>query len=170
DLPHPLSTYGKSKLWGEYFTIHCNPNHLVLRTSWLYGKVGRNFVKTVVHLAQRGEDLRIVDDQRGSPTFVGDIVAQTWILLEKDRVGCYHSANQGETTWYRLAQKVFTELKLQAQVIPIATKEYRTLAKRPKYSVLQNFLLEMEGLNIMRLWDEALKDFLQNFKGEFVDG
>lgn len=170
DSPHPLSIYGRSKLWGEYFTTYCNPNYLIMRTSWLYGRVGQNFVKTVINLARKGEDLRIVDDQRGSPTFVGDAVTQAWVLLEKDRVGCYHSANVGEVTWYRLAQKVLAELKFQVQVVPIVTKEYRALAERPKYSVLRNFLLEMEGLNIMRPWDEALEDFLQKFKGESFGG
>mgnify|MGYP001122957787 CR=1 FL=1 len=161
DAPHPLSAYGCSKLWGEHYTRSCNPNHLILRTSWLYGRRGHNFIKTIVRLVKEKPSLKVVDDQRGSPTWAKELVRQTLVLLEKDRVGLYHCANCGETTWFRLAQAVFTELGFEVEVNPITTEEYGAPAERPRYSVLENYCLEIEGLNLMRPWQDALREFLR---------
>jgi|YNPBryunderm2012_1023409.scaffolds.fasta_scaffold02390_5 dTDP-4-dehydrorhamnose reductase len=161
DVPHPLSTYGCSKLWGEHYTRSCNPNHLILRTSWLYGKRGHNFIKTILRLVKEKRALRVVDDQRGAPTWTRDLVRQTLLLLEKDRVGLYHCADLGETTWFRLAQAVCVGLGFEVEVTPITTEEYGAPARRPGYSVLENYCLGMEGLNLMRPWQDALREFLR---------
>ncbi len=164
DRPEPISTYGQSKLWGEQYTKEFNPNHLILRVSWLYGINGNNFVKTVIKLAKRNKQLRIVNDQYGVPTYTLDVVKQTIKLLENDRIGVYHSSNIGETTWFEFANEVVKDLVLQSEVIPIKSEEYPTLAKRPKHSVLKNYFLGLEKLNIMRQWKVALKDFINNYK------
>lgn len=165
DDPNPLSVYGLSKLYGEKLTIEHNPNHLILRISWLYGIYGRNFVKTILNLARERKKLTIVNDQRGSPTYTLDVAKQVYELIKKDKVGIYHSSNQGETTWYDFAKRIIEILKIKdVEVLPIKTEEYPSIAKRPKYSVLDNFLLKLEGINIMRDWEIALEDFLNTYK------
>lgn len=170
DEPHPLSVYGWSKLWGEHFTRTCNPDHLVIRTSWLYGRTGHNFVKTVVRLAKKKEELRVVDDQYGVPTWTKDLVGQTFELIVKDRVGLYHCANLGVTSWFHFGRTILQILGLAVKVLPIRTEEYSALAQRPKYSVLGNCFLELEGLNRMRSWEEALREFLTHFGEELFHG
>jgi len=164
DKPNPLSTYGMTKLLGEEYTKEFNPDHLILRISWLYGIHGKNFVKTIIEKGIKEKKLRIVDDQIGSPTYTLDVVKQTWELIKKDKVGIYHSSNQGETSWFKFAKKIIEILGLKdIEITPIKTGEYPSLAKRPKYSALENYLLKLEGLNIMRDWEDALNDFLNTY-------
>jgi dTDP-4-dehydrorhamnose reductase len=170
DSPNPISTYGRSKLLGEIYTSKHNPNHLILRISWLYGINGRNFVKTIIKKAKEEKELKIVSDQKGSPTYTLDVVKQTWELIKKDKVGIYHSANQGETSWYEFAKKIIEKLKINVKISPIKTGEYPALAKRPKYSVLDNHLLKLEGINIMRDWETALNEFLDNYGTLLLEG
>ncbi len=165
DEPKPLSTYGLSKLYGEKLTREHNPNHLILRISWLYGINGRNFVKTVINLAKEKKKLTIVNDQKGSPTYAYDAVKQTYELIKKDKVGIYHSSNHGETTWYNFAKKIVEILKIEnTEIVPIKTEDYPSMAKRPKYSPLENFLLKLEKMDIMRDWESALEDFLNSYR------
>ncbi len=103
DAPNPLSVYGKSKLMGESSVRATSPNHLILRTSWLFGCHGKNFIRTIVSLAQEGKPLRVVDDQRGSPTFTRDLAARTAFLLQAGCWGTYHVTNSGVCSWYELA-------------------------------------------------------------------
>jgi dTDP-4-dehydrorhamnose reductase len=170
DSPNPISTYGSSKLLGEIYTSKHNPNHLILRISWLYGINGRNFVKTIIKKAKEEKELKIVSDQKGSPTYTLDVVKQTWELIKKDKVGIYHSANQGETSWYEFAKKIIEKLKINVKISPIKTGEYPALAKRPKYSVLDNYLLKLEGINIMRGWETALNEFLDTYGTLLLEG
>ncbi len=167
DKPNPISCYGESKFVGEQFTREFNPNHLILRISWLYGINGNNFVKTIVKLAKEKKPLKIVDDQRGTPTYTLDVVKQTWRLIQKGSVGLYHSSNDGEATWFDFAKEIVSNLNLNAEVTPIKTEEYPTKAKRPPYSILENYSLELEDLNIMRDWREALRDFTNRYKEQF---
>ncbi len=170
DNPNPLSIYGKSKLWGEVYTKEKNPNFLILRISWLYGIYGKNFVKTIIKKAKEEKELRIVNDQKGSPTYTLDVVKQTWELIKRDKVGIYHSTNQGETTWYEFAKKIIEKLNVKTKISPIKTEEYPTLAKRPKYSVLENYFLKLEGINIMRDWEAALSEFLNIYHTLLLEG
>jgi len=169
DKPNPISVYGKSKLLGETYTKEHNTNHLVLRISWLYGINGSNFVKTIIRLAKEKGELRVVNDQVGTPTYALDLVKQTWKLIQEDSVGLYHSANVGQTTWFEFAKRIVEKLKLNAKVVPIKTEEFPSLAKRPKFSVLENYLLELENKNIMRKWEEAFDEFVEKHKIEMLN-
>ncbi len=169
DKPNPLSIYGKSKLFGEEFTKQFNPNHLILRTSWLYGINGSNFVKTIAKLAKEKGELKVVNDQIGTPTYTLDVVKQTWQLIQDDSVGLYHSSNTGQTNWFGFAKKIVGQLNLNAKILPIKTDEFPALAKRPSFSVLENYLLEIENKNIMRLWEEAFNDFINKYKKKLIN-
>lgn len=170
DSPNPLSTYGRSKLLGEIYTKDHNPNFLILRISWLYGIYGRNFVKTIINKAKKEKELRIVNDQIGSPTYTLDVVKQTWKLIQMDKVGLYHSANQGETTWYEFTKRIIEKLNLNVKVYPIKTEEYPVLAQRPKYSALDNYLLKLGGINMMGDWESALSEFLTSYSSLLIKG
>ena len=170
DSSKPLSVYGKSKLLGEIYTREHNPNHLILRISWLYGINGSNFVKTIIRLAKEKGELKVVNDQVGTPTYTLDVVKQSWELIERDCVGLYHSANVGQTTWFEFARKIVEKLNLNAKIIPIKTEEYSALAKRPNFSVLENYLLRLENRNIMRNWEEAFDDFIRIYGKELLSG
>lgn len=169
DKPNPLSIYGKSKLFGEEYTKEFNPNHLIIRISWLYGIKGDNFVKTIIKLSKINNILRIVNDQTGSPTYTLDVVKQTYELIKKDYIGTIHSTNIGETSWFDFANLIKEKLKLNIKIIPIKTEEYTAKVKRPKYSVLENYILKIENLNIMRNWEDAFNEFIENYKGELLN-
>jgi len=170
DKPNPVSLYGKSKLMGEIYTKEHNPNHLILRISWLYGIDGSNFVKTIIRLSKEKSELRVVNDQVGTPTYALDVVKQTWQLIQKDSIGLYHSANIGQTTWFEFAKRIVEKLNLNAKIIPIKTDEFPALAKRPSFSVLDNYLLKIENKNIIRKWEEAFDDFINQYGKELLSG
>ena len=170
DKPNPLSVYGKSKLFGEKYTKEFNPNHLILRISWLYGIRGDNFVKTIIKLSRENKTLRVVDDQIGTPSYTLDVVKQAWELVEKDYVGLFHSSNEGAVSWFGFANEIVKRLNLNIDVVPIKTEEYKTKAIRPKYSVLGNYLLKLENLNIMGHWERAFDDFIKTYRKELLSG
>ena len=169
ETPNPISVYGKSKLLGEYYTKEHNANHLILRISWLYGINGSNFVKTIIRLAKDKGELKVVNDQIGVPTYTLDVVRQTWKLIQEDSVGLYHSANVGRATWFEFANRIVERLDLKAKVISTKTDEFPVLAKRPSFSVLENYLLKIENKNIMRNWGEAFDDFISKYKEELIN-
>jgi len=169
DKPNPLSIYGKSKLFGEEFTKQFNPNHLILRTSWLYGINGSNFVKSIIRLAKEKGELKVVNDQIGTPTYTLDVVNQTWQLIQDDSVGLYDCSNTGQTNWFEFAKKIVEQLNLNVKILPIKTDEFPALAKRPSFSVLENYLLKIENKNIIRNWEEAFNDFVNKYKKKLIN-
>jgi dTDP-4-dehydrorhamnose reductase len=160
----PLSVYGRTKLQGEQATREANPDHLVLRLAWLYGRSGHNFVRTVLRLARAKDELRIVDDQVGSPTFTEDVVHQLWTAIEDHCTGTYHCVNTGQASWHALASHIVHRLGLNVPVVPIRTVDYPTPARRPAYSVLADRKFDLEQLNGMRPWEDALDDFLLRYR------
>lgn len=170
DKPNPISVYGKSKFLGEIHTKEHNFNHLILRISWLYGVNGSNFVKIIIRLAKEKGELKVVNDQIGTPTYSLDVVKQAWKLIQEDSVGLYHSASLGQITWFEFARRIVEKLNLNAKVVPIETDEFPALVKRPNFSVLENYLLKLEGRNIMRNWEEAFGDFINKYKEELTNG
>ena len=160
----PLSVYGRTKLLGEQGTREANPDHLILRLAWMYGSAGHNFVRTILRLAREKDVLRIVNDQTGSPTFTEDVVRQVLALVTDGASGTYHCVNTGRATWYEFARSIVRACGLDIPVVPIATVEYPAPARRPAFSVLADHNLDLEGMNIMRSWQEALDDCLSRYR------
>jgi dTDP-4-dehydrorhamnose reductase len=166
----PLSVYGRTKLQGEQATREANPDHLILRLAWLYGSTGHNFVRTVLRLAHEKDELRIVDDQVGSPTFTEDAVHQLWTAIEDGCSGTYHCVNAGQASWHAFATRIVRRLGLGIPVVPIRTADYPTPAHRPAYSVLADRKFDLEQLNSMRPWEDALDDCLLRYREVLFHG
>ena len=161
DAPNPLSVYGKSKLRGDQLLRSLCPNHLILRTSWLFGCHGKNFIRTIVGAARQGQPLRVVDDQRGNPTYTQDLAARTKAMLERGCQGTYHVTNGGSCTWYELAcRSVEWAAVAGASVEPVKTPQFPRPAPRPACSILADTRLRREGFPPMRPWQEAVRDYI----------
>lgn len=161
DPINPLSVYGKSKALGEQLVMTTNPRHFILRTAWLYGD-GSNFVRTILKLAAEQDELRVVNDQVGTPTSTVDLAKCILALIQTEHYGIYHGTCEGECSWYEFAKRILALKGINKRVIPISTKELKQAAKRPAYSVLENFMLDLVGLNFFRTWEEALEEYLIN--------
>ena len=165
DSPHPLNVYGRSKLKGEQYVQELLKDALIIRTQWLYGKYGKNFVTSIVRLASEKRVLSIVNDQIGSPTYTVDLAKAIVVLIRNDARGIFHVANSDLCTWYTFTQAI---LKLsgmdKVRVIPISSKELGRPAIRPSYSVLNCQKLKKETGLSLRPWSEALKDYLASYR------
>lgn len=160
DPVNPLSVYGRSKLLGEE-NARLNPDHLIVRTQWLYGLHGKNFVETMLRLGGERDRLAVVDDQVGSPTWTVDLCLAIRALLEKDRRGTYHAANGGNCSWRGFAEAIFRESGMDTAVDPITTEQLGRPAPRPRYSVLDCSRLERDSGFAPEGWREALKKYLR---------
>lgn len=162
DPPHPIGTYGASKLAGEQCIREICPRHWIVRTSWLYGVHGKCFPDSILRAAETRPELRVVADQRGCPTYTVDLAEALVRLIHSPLYGTYHIANSGVTTWYHFASKVL-ELagKHHVHVIPILSSEWPSPARRPANSALRPFALELQGAPLLRSWQEALADYIQ---------
>jgi dTDP-4-dehydrorhamnose reductase len=152
DAPAPLSAYGRSKLAGERATAEANPRHFVVRSSWLFGAGGRNFVETMLGL---GPEVRVVDDQVGSPTFTGHLAEALLSLAGTDDHGVHHMAASGACSWFEFAREIFTRAGVDTRVEPCSTEEFPRPAPRPAYSVLGS-----ERGNRLPDWREGLDAYL----------
>ena len=156
----PLSVYGESKLAGE-LNAAMAPEYLIIRTQWLYGIHGKNFVETMLRLAGEKSELAIVDDQIGSPTWSYDLALSIKALLEKGCVGVYHAANSSYCSWKEFAEAIFEEAGLQVKVNSMTTQELNRPANRPLYSTLDCGKLEQDAGFSPQHWREALKSYLK---------
>lgn len=164
DLPNPQSVYGKSKLRGEELVRAVSPNHLILRTSWVFGRNGKNFIRTILGAGREQRTLRVVHDQRGSPSYTRDLASQTQRMLLAGCRGVYHLTNSGSCTWYELATAALAWAGLsEVEVLPVTTAEYPLPTPRPANSVLANARLQREGLQVMRSWQEAAREYVQTY-------
>ena len=162
DRPNPLSVYGKSKLAGEEFIRQISSKHYILRTAWLYGKNGNNFVKTMVKLCKEKKVLNVVDDQFGSPTLTEDLIKAMEHIIGTEAYGTFHTTSSGECSWNEFAKKIFEHANIEGiEVRPISTKELNRPAARPAYSVLRNYMLELQFDYYMRDWEEGLKYYFK---------
>ncbi len=167
--PNPLGVYGRSKLEGEQAVQRELPAAVILRTAWVYGVHGHNFVKTMLRLATAGKPLRVVSDQRGTPTWTSDIVAAIVALVDQQAGGVYHFTASGETSWHGFASAILEEaakagFKIRtAKVEPIATTEYPTPARRPAYSVLNTDKISACLPFTIPAWRDSLKNMLQEY-------
>ncbi|MCU0608944.1 MAG: dTDP-4-dehydrorhamnose reductase [Chitinispirillaceae bacterium] len=168
DQTNPASIYGKSKLEGEKLVIkHCS-RYFILRIAWLYGLHGNNFVRTIRTIAAKNSSgdkpLRVVSDQRGTPTYTVDVCRQTLRLLTTDHFGLYHATNEGSCSWYNFASAIVAAAGIPVRVEPCSTTEFPRPAPRPANSVLENAGLKKLGLNIMQEWSVAWQEFLKSEK------
>jgi dTDP-4-dehydrorhamnose reductase len=160
DPVQPLSVYGSSKLLGEE-QARCNADHLIVRTQWLYGLHGKNFVETMLRLAGEREEVSVVHDQVGSPTWTADLARAIAALIHRKCRGTYHVANSGSCSWCTFAQAIFQETGFGTTVKPITTAQLGRSAPRPGYSVLDCGKLTRDSGFQPRPWRAALQDYLQ---------
>jgi dTDP-4-dehydrorhamnose reductase len=161
DQTNPLGVYGKSKFAGEELTKTLSTRYFIVRTSWVYGIYGNNFVKTMLRLAKEKDELGVVHDQMGSPTYTVDLACFIMNLIQTDKFGIYHVSNSGTCSWYDFAQAIFEEAGVKIKVNPITTDEFPRPAPRPKYSVLGHLALKTNGFLEIRHWRDGLKDFMK---------
>ena len=164
DLPHPLNVYGLSKLKGEQYVQEWVKDFLIIRTQWLYGRYGKNFVASILRQAREKEILSIVNDQIGSPTCTADLAKAISVLIQFNGQGIFHVASSDLCSWYTFGQAI---LKLsgkdKVRVIPISSQELGRPAVRPFYSVLNCQKLRKETGLTLPPWSEALKDYLATY-------
>lgn len=160
DVTGPQSIYGTSKLLGEEYVKTFCKKHFIIRTAWLYGE-GNNFVRTMLKLAETNKELNVVGDQFGSPTSTVDLAKAIIQLIETEYYGTFHGTCEGECSWYDFACKIFELKGIDVKVNKVTSEEFVRPAKRPKFSVLDNFMLKLYGLNSFRNWEEALEEYLR---------
>jgi dTDP-4-dehydrorhamnose reductase len=160
DQLNPLGHYGRSKLAGERVVLELLPRHFIVRTSWLFGRHGKNFVSTILNKAGETGEVKVVDDQCGSPTYAPDLSAAMARLIESPYYGTYHLTNGGSCTWHAFASEAVRLKGIKANVLPISSADYPTPTTRPAYSVLNNFCWERTFGQPLRPWQDALKDYL----------
>jgi len=152
DKVNPINIYGESKLEGEKMVQQYCEKYYIARTSWLYGKNGKNFVETMLALSDKPE-LKVVDDQVGCPTWTVDL-SKAIIKLFDMKYGIYHLCGSGDTSWHGFAKEIFKQANLNVNLFPCTTDDFPRKAKRPKYSIMNNN-------NLLRNWQEALNDYLK---------
>lgn len=160
DEPNPLNEYGRSKLQGERFISSLTDKHYIVRTSWLYGKNGMNFVETISGLLSERDELKVVNDQTGSPTYTYDLARKLRELIGKS-YGIYHITNSGNCSWYGFALEIAALKHSKVRIVPVTSDEFRRPARRPSFSVLANNRLGREGLDELRSWKAALREYIR---------
>jgi len=164
DLPNPINTYGESKYLGECFLKTIGENYFIVRTSWLFGKAGPNFVKTMLKLALAKSTIKVVNDQIGCPTYTADLAKAILDLINTKAYGIYHITNQGAVSWYEFAKAIFALSGTKIELLPIDSSKYPASAERPKNSVLDTFPLEETIGYLLPSWSDALQRYLANEK------
>lgn len=167
DNTNPQSIYGKSKRAGEMLVQNLSSAFFIVRTSWVYGLHGKNFVNTMLRLGEQQSSLKVVNDQKGSPTYTVDLAEFLVELIQTEKYGIYHASNTGTCTWFEFAQAIFSEARdifgrdFTVQVNPCTTEEFPLPAPRPRNSVLEHISISTNGLNDLRPWREGLRDFIK---------
>ncbi|MBD7963174.1 dTDP-4-dehydrorhamnose reductase [Fictibacillus norfolkensis] len=160
----PIGVYGKTKLAGEELVSSFHKKYFIVRTSWVYGKHGSNFVKTMLKIADEKDNLSVVDDQIGCPTYTFDLVACISDLIKTSKYGVYHVSNSGSCSWFEFAKAIFEEAGIKVKLNPCTSKEFPRPAPRPAFSVFDHMSLRLNGFQPMRHWKEALAEFIENNK------
>ena len=165
DIPNPKNFYGLSKLLGEK-NAFINPRTFVVRTSWVYGINGRNFVKTMLNLGKTRNELNVVSDQFGSPTYTVDLAKLLVDMSETDKYGLYHANNEGYCNWAEFAEQIFKTNNMDVKVNHITSEEYPQKAYRPRNSKLSKKLLLQKGFGLLPDWKDALNRYSEELKEE----
>jgi dTDP-4-dehydrorhamnose reductase len=167
DREVPLSTYGASKLAGEHLIAAECENHCIVRGSGLYGasacraKGGRNFVQLMLHLAAERGEVKVVTDERVSPTYTVALAKQIRVVAERAEPGLYHATCNGECSWYEFARAIFEETGTAVKLLKATGADFPSPVKRPDFSILQNKHLQDQGLDVMPHWRDALRAYLE---------
>jgi len=160
DLTAPDSAYGKTKLLGENYVREFSSKYFIVRTAWLYGYVGHNFVYTMRKLGKDKDMIIVVNDQRGNPTHANDLAYHILKLIQTEEYGLYHCTGKGECSWYDFAKMIIELSGEKCEVKTCTSEEYKTPAKRPEYSSLDNMMLRNTVGDEMRDWKDAIKSFI----------
>ncbi len=176
DKPNPVSYYGKTKYESEKVVRKGADRHVILRPAWMYGVHGHNFLKTMLKLALNNpeDEIRVVNDQYGSPTWSYGLALQIQRIIDTDAGGIYHATAEGYCTWFELAEYFLNKMEVPHTIVPCTSEEFPTRAKRPKNSILENRHLKEKGINIMSPWQDDIDRFVSSFRegliGEIIKG
>jgi dTDP-4-dehydrorhamnose reductase len=168
DCPMPLNVYGNTKLAGEYFARTIARKHCVVRVSGLYGanpcraKSGDNFVRLMLRLSKERDEIRVVDDEVLTPTSTIEVARQLVAMSQFDRYGLYHATAQGSCSWYRFAAKIFELSGIKVRLSVARSDDFPKKVPRPKYSVLENAELKAEGMDLMKDWQDGLRQYMSS--------
>ena len=161
DSCNPVSAYGQSKLQGELYLKEFSNNYILIRTAWLYGKNGKNFVNTIIEKAKSEKMLQVVDDQTGSPTYTVDLVSAVRLLIEGNYTGTFHLTNRGTCNWHEFALRILEYANItDIDIKPIKSDQLQRKAFRPHYSVFSCKKFTEVTKRTMRFWQIALKDYV----------
>lgn len=163
DIPNPKTVYGETKYLGEVETLKHN-KHFIVRISWVFGKNGNNFIKTMLRLGKEKKNLNVVSDQIGSPTYTHDLSKLIIDMIETEKYGIYQATNEGVCSWFEFAQKIFELSKIDTNLNPISTEQYPTKANRPRNSVMSKNNLIVNGFELLPFWQDALKRYLKEIE------
>lgn len=161
DATNPLSVYGKTKLAGEWAVRNECRNHFIIRTSWLYGKYGNNFVKTMIKLGKQNNEIKVVTDQIGSPTYATDLVSVIEKCLNSELYGVYHFSNKGHCSWNEFAKEIFVQMNMSTLVEKTTSVEFIRPAVRPEYSVMDTDMIQSALKVKIEDWKVSLKAFIK---------
>lgn len=161
DIPNPINVYGKTKLLGEEAVQRILDKYFIVRISWVFGKHGNNFVKTMLRLGRERKEINVVADQYGSPTYTADLVPLLVEMIQTDKYGIYHATNEGVCTWAEFAKEIFKIAGMNVKVNHITTAEYLSRTKRPMNSRLSKKSLINNNFKTLDDWQSAVKNYLQ---------
>lgn len=164
DRPNPINYYGASKLAGENEVRELCARHYIVRTSWLFAPHGKNFPLSILRASEVNKEVRVVSDQTGSPTYSKDLAHFLATLVASPLYGTYHFANAGSCSWFEFAKGILEKAgRRDVNVVPIRSEEWNTPTRRPAYSVLRRYKLELLGRDSARPWQEAVTEFVSEW-------
>jgi dTDP-4-dehydrorhamnose reductase len=170
DQPNPLSVYGRTKFMGEQAVIKNCPRRFIVRTSWLFGRYGRNFVDAIRQKAERESRIEVVSDQTGSPTYARDLCEPLLTIAGSEHYGIYHLTNSGQCSWFEFACEIIRLTGVRCEVAPIDSGSCGRRAPRPKFSVLENHAYRRWFGRVLRPWQEALRSYLDELSATKTGG
>lgn len=161
DERNPLNVYGESKYQGELAVEEYLDKYFIVRIAWVFGVNGKNFIKTMLRLAENNKEINVVNDQTGSPTYTYDLAVLLADMAETEKYGRYHATNEGLCTWYEFAKEIFAQAGVDIQVNPVSSEEFPAKAKRPHNSRMDKSKLTQNGFRRLPSWQDALKRYLE---------
>ena len=165
DERDPLNVYGQTKYEGELAVERNLDKYFIVRIAWVFGVNGKNFIKTMLNLAQNHDTITVVDDQVGSPTYTYDLARLLVDMIETEKYGRYHATNEGLCTWYEFAKEIFRQAGVDVKVVPVTSEQFQAKAKRPHNSRMNKDKLEAMGFQRLPSWQDALSRYLKIIRG-----